>query len=159
MTSIFNTNIGAARKVKLAAKSLSERLILKTKDKKSSKVVFGGDDSPCLVTSYSITAGDSVQFAATLGTELYAYVLGNNPYTLSLEGMLFNASCTESKKPVEVTLKEFESCKASKHKPVQVLLGDIVFTTFLENISVAGMSNNGTDILTFKLTLRGIKND
>lgn len=155
MTSIFNSSgSGLSHKVSLNTKSVSERLLMK--DSKTQKAVFTDSDLSCIVTTYSIAAGDTVQFASTLGKNLYAYVLGNQPYTLAVQGLLFNTAADGSDKPVAKAMKQFNDYKASTHNTISVSIGDLVFTALLENLSVAASAEQGTDIFTFKVVLRGV---
>lgn len=160
MTSILNNKIGVAHKFTPALVSVSEPIILRPKDSGTERII-GGTDSPCITTSYTITMGDTVQFSATLGTELYAYVLGNNPYTFTIQGLMFSepkANSDDVLKPVDRMIATFEKYKASSNNaPVRVMIGAYVFTALLENIVVTGSAEQGADIFTFKVVLRGIK--
>lgn len=160
MTSILNKAVGLSHGIRPTdIKSFSERLVLKNVS--NNKVLFthGKNGIPFITTSYNITGGDSVQFAPTLGTELYAYILGNQPYTLTIQGLMFNDSEEKSMHPVQRSLRTFNQYKASTHQIVNVAIGDIVFKALLENISITGAADNGTDIFSFKLVLRGVMND
>ena len=157
MTSILNKTIGLSHRVNPAdITSVSERLIIRPGDGNDKKTIFGGEHLPCITTSYTLTTGDNVQFTPTLGTELYAYVLGNNPYVLTVQGCIFNDDKNESSKPIKRSLTSFNRYRAAANTTVRVCIGEVTFRALLESIAITGSAEQGSDIFTFKLTLRGV---
>lgn len=158
MTSILNTKIGTSHRVNpVGLTTLSERLLIRPADNDKS-TVFAGDNIPWITTSYTITTKDNVQYAATLGKELYAYVLGNEPYTLTVQGVMFNDEERGNTNPVKRSLVSFNRYRASKNKTVTVAVGEVTFTALLEDITLTGSVEQNMDIFTFRLVLRGIRN-
>ena len=157
MSSILNNKVGLSHRVNPTdITSVSERLIIRPVDGNDNLSTFGGTHIPWITTSYTLTTGDNVQFTPTLGTELYAYVLGNNPYALTVQGFMFNDEKDKSSKPIQRSLTSFNRYRASSNKTVRVCIGEVVFRALLETISITGSSEQGSDIFTFKLTLRGV---
>ena len=158
MTSILSrSNFGIAHKVTAPVGSVSESLSIRTK--------ADGEpitDVPYIITYYKIVTADNVQFMPTVGEDLYTYVLGTTPYTLTISGQLYNDCCdsgTTKGQCVKKTLDKYEELKASKNKkPLIVAIGDTTFTALLQEIAITASNESKTEIFNFVMVLKGIIN-
>lgn len=113
------------------------------------------NDSFAVVTGYTLTTGDNVTITSTLGNSLYAYVLGFQPYTLVLSGILYNNP--SSPLPVQQFLMDFTRGRAFNNTQlVQVALGNICFKALLTNFNLYTTITDGTHNMQFTMTLQGI---
>lgn len=155
MSTILTQNkYGAAHKFNVAAHSLSEPF-----------TIDGEDDLPaCIITNYKVTSSDNIQFTPTIGDDLYIYVLGTTPYTITIGGWLYNEACSDgdssetSERCIAKLLAKYESLKASKHtEPLKIRIGKAAFVVVLQDVVINGSSENKADIFTFNMTFKGVK--
>lgn len=129
--------------------SIAEGLIIR------SQGLYLFNNSFAVITRYTLTTGDNVTINSTLGNNLYAYVLGFQPYTLNISGILYNDPY--SPLPVQQFMMDFTRARAFNNSQlVQVALGNICFKALLTNFNIYGDIGNGVHSMNFSLTLQGI---
>lgn len=129
--------------------SIAEGIIIRAQG------VYLFNNSFAVVTGYTLAAGDNVIISSTLGNNLYAYVLGFQPYTLSISGILYNNP--DSPLPAQQFMMDFTRGRAFNNSQlVQVALGNICFKALLSNFQLYGSISDDTHVMQFTLTLQGI---
>lgn len=132
-----------------SVQSIAEGIIIR------SRGIYLFNNSFAVVTGYTVMNGDNVVINSTLGNNLYAYVLGFQPYTLVLSGILYNNP--DSPFPVQQFMMDFTRARAFNNTQlVQVALGNICFKALLTDFNIYGTITEGTHSLQFTLTLKGI---
>lgn len=129
--------------------SIAEVLIIR------SKGMYLFNNSFAVVTGFTLNTGDNVTIQSTLGTDLYAYVLGFKPYTLTVTGVLYNN--INSPLPVQQFMMDFTRARAfNNNQLVQVALGNICFKALMTDFNVYGSIRDDIHSLQFTITLQGI---
>lgn len=113
------------------------------------------NDSFAVITGYTLNTGDNVTISSTLGNNLYAYVLGFQPYTLAISGILYNNPSSPA--PVQQFMRDFTQARAfNNNQLVQVAIGNICFKALLTNFNTYTTITEGVHSMSFTLTLQGI---
>lgn len=113
------------------------------------------NNSFAVMTGYTLTTGDNVTINSTLGNSLYAYVLGFQPYTLVISGILYNNP--DSPLPVQQFMMDFTRGRAFNNPQlVQVALGNICFKALMTDFNIYTNIDSEVHSSKFTLTLRGI---
>lgn len=129
--------------------SIAEGIVIR------SRRLYLFNNSFAVVTGYTLNTGDNVSINSTLGNTLYAYVLGFQPYTLALSGILYNNP--DSPLPVQQFMMDFTRARAfNNNQLVQVALGNVCFKALLTDFHIYSTITEATHSTTFTLTLRGI---
>lgn len=113
------------------------------------------NNSFAVMTGYTLTTSDNVVITPTLGNNLYAYVLGFQPYTLALSGVLYNNP--SSPLPVQQFMMDFTRGRAfNNNQLVQVALGNVCFKALLSDFNLYGSIADDVHSIQFSMTLQGI---
>lgn len=113
------------------------------------------NNSFAVITGYTLTTEDNVVINSTLGNNLYAYVLGFQPYTLAITGILYNN--IDSPLPVQQFMMDFTRARAFNNTQlVQVAIGNVCFKALLISFNIYGTISDDVHSLKFTMTLRGI---
>lgn len=120
-----------------------------------SRGVYLFNNSFAVITGYTLTTEDNVVINSTLGNNLYAYVLGFQPYTLAITGILYNN--IDSPLPVQQFMMDFTRARAFNNTQlVQVAIGNVCFKALLISFNIYGTISDDVHSLKFTMTLRGI---
>lgn len=137
---------------------------LTVKGSDGSEITNKGSSKFCaFIAQPVIEVADKTVITGTIGTDIYMYVLGENPYTLSVSGIGFLKSVCDNESKSESGFDQlmnfFEANRVSRSgKHCTVTLGSKVFKAYLTNFHIDTPSNSTSTVFRFSMTFVSILN-